>query len=322
MFYHDGKLQGLMACFVDDVIWGGTELFRKMVVTKLYDTFKVGSSQENAFPFLGISLRQNQDMSIVVDQNSYARTLTPIPVSTTRLHEKFEKISTLEEEQLRTLIGQLNWLSGISRPEISFDVSLMTSRIRTATVEDLTYCNKVLKQVQSNPTFITFPVMDIASLCLVVHCDSSWNNLPNEGRQGAYVVLLKDDNNRIAPVGWSSTKIRRVARSTVTAETLAMLDACDAAFPLSKIALETLQLSMVDIHVMTDNKSLFDNIHSSKVTTEKRLVVDMCAIREMANKKEIVLHKIASDKNLSNVLTKKGAPWQVLTGPLQRGLLA
>lgn len=213
-------------------------------------------------------------------------------------------------------------LAGISRPEISFDVSAMTSRIRVATVEDLVYCNKVLKQVQTNPTYITFPGLMMESLSLLVHCDSSWNNLQNGGSQGAYVILLKDNNNRISPVEWSSTKIRRVARSTVTAETLAMLDASDAAFFLSKMVLEILDLSMLDIHIMTDNKSLFDNIHSSKATSEKRLIVDMSAIREMINKKEIIAHKIDSHQNLSDVLTKKGAPWQTLTEPLQRGKLA
>ena len=112
-----------------------------------------------------------------------------------------------------------------------------------------------------------------------------------------------------------------MARSTVTAETLAMLDACDAAFFLSKIVMEILDLQKIDIHTMTDNKSLFDNVHSSKVTIEKRLIVDMSALREMVNKKEITVHKIDSNKNLSNVLTKKGAPWLVLTEPLQKGKL-
>ena len=76
------------------------------------------------------------------------------------------------------------------------------------------------------------------SVSLIVHFDSSRNNLPKGGSQGAYVILLKDKNNSISPLEWSSTKIRRVARSTVTAETLAMLDACDAVFFLSKIMTE------------------------------------------------------------------------------------
>ena len=321
LFFRDNKLHGITACFVDDVIWGGLEAFRRTVVAKLHEIFQVGSIHKSAFPFLGVALRQNEDMSIIIDQNSYASTLKPIPVSTARSKERSERISSVEEKQLRSLIGQLNWLSGISRPEICFDVSVLSSKIRTATVDDLLNCNKLLKHVHSNPTFIKFPALSVESLSFVVHCDSSWNNLPNGGSQGAYVIMLKDNNNLVAPVGWSSTKIRRVARSTVTAETLAMLDACDAAFPLSKIVLEILQRSSVDIHVMTDNKSLFDNIHSSKATTEKRLIVDMCAIREMADRKEIVIHKISSQENLSNALTKKGAPWQVLTSTLQRAKL-
>ena len=321
MFHVDGKLQGILACFVDDVVHGGTPLFETSVIKRLHAYFKVGSSHRKSFSFLGISLHQNDDFSIVIDQTSFVSTLVPIPISKDRFADKSSRISSIEEKQLRSLIGQLNWLAGISRPEISFDVSLMTSRIRMATVEDLLYCNKVLKQVQANPTSIKFSPLSLKGISLLVHFDASWNNLPNGGSQGAYVILLKDSNNRISPIEWSSTKIRRVARSTVTAETLAMLDACDAAFFLSKIVSEAFDIQHIDIHTMTDNKSLFDNVHSSKMTVEKRLIVDMSALREMVNKKEIIVHKIDSNKNLSNALTKKGAPWLVLAEPLQKGKL-
>ena len=321
MFFHEGKLQGILACFVDDVVHGGTPLFESSVIDKLHQHFKVGSSLRKSFSFLGISLHQNDDFSIVIDQNSYVSTLLPISLSKERFTNKKSDITMAEEKQMRTLIDQLNWLAGISRPEISFDVSLMTSRIKIATVDDLIYCNKVLKQVQTNPTSIRFPPLEMKSVSLLVHFDSSWNNLPKGGSEGAYVILLKDNNNSISPLEWSSTKIRRVARSTVTAETLAMLDACDAVFFLSKIMTEILNLSSIDIHTLTDNKSLYDNVHSSKVTVEKRLIVDLSALREMVNKKEIAVHKIDSDKNLSNVLTKKGAPWLVLTESLQKGKL-
>ena len=56
-----------------------------------------------------------------------------------------------------------------------------------------------------------------------------------------------------------------------------------------------------------------------KLPWKKRLILDLSAQREMVNKKEITVHKIGSDKNLSSVLTKKGAPWLVLTESLQKG---
>ena len=321
-FFHKDILNGVMACFVDDEIWGGTDTFKKLVVDKLYEKFEVGSTHKKIFSFLGIYLHQQEDMSIVIDQNSFASSLNPIEVSAERLSRKHERILPAEEKQLRSLIGQLNWLSGISRPEVSFDVSAMTSRIKDATIEDLLYCNKVLKQVQSHPTSILFPKIDVKSMALNTFCDSSFNNLPNGGSQGAYVILLKDNSHNVVPIAWSSTKVRRVARSTVTAETLALLDGCDAAFFYTHLILEVLGISSIPIHVMTDNQSLYENVHSSKNTVEKRLVVDIAALREMVNKKEILLYKIDSSKNLSNVLTKKGAPSVTLTEPLQEGKLA
>ena len=159
-------------------------------------------------------------------------------------------------------------------------------------MEDLFLANKVLKYVKNNPTLIKFKCLDLKSLRLLVHCDASFNNLPSGGSQGAFIILLVDSEHSIAPISWSSTKIRRIARSTVTAETLALLNGCDAAFYYSKLLSEILGLDDIAIEASTDNKSLLENIHSSKATVEKKLIVDVSSLREMANKGEVFFSKV------------------------------
>ena len=103
-----------------------------------------------------------------------------------------------------------------------------------------------------------------------------------------FFVTLCEDNG--APIQWQSKRIRRVAKSTLAAECLAMEDAVDAAFYLKCILLEILQLSVENIRVecFIDNKSLYDNLHSStNVKEEKRLILDIALIKEMLQKNEI-----------------------------------
>ena len=78
----------------------------------------------------------------------------------------------------------VTWWRGISLPDLSFHVSLMTSMISDASENELLYCNKVLRQVQLSPMEIKFQRIDISSMILLAYCDSSFKNLPNGGSQG------------------------------------------------------------------------------------------------------------------------------------------
>ena len=107
---------------------------------------------------------------------------------------------------------------------------------------------------------------------LKVYSDSSFNNLPNGGSQGGFIIFLCDSEDNGAPIQWQSKKIRRVAKSTLAAECLAMEDAVDAAFYLKCVLLEILQVSVENVRVecFIDNKSLYDNLHSTPLMLRKR----------------------------------------------------
>ena len=64
----------------------------------------------------------------------------------------------------------------------------------------------------------------------------------------------------------------------------------------------------LSITAYTDNQSLYDAVHSMKYRLKKRLLVDISAIREMVEKNGITVTWIKKEKQLSDVLTKSGAP--------------
>ena len=131
------------------------------------------------------------------------------------------------------------------------------------------------------------------------------------------------DDKSAAPLQWSSHKIKRVVRSTIAAEALALSDACDSALYLTSLAAEQLLSKRnMPVDCVTDNRSLFDNVYSTKPVSEQGLRLDIAAIREKKDKNKISLTWTHSKANLANVLTKKGAPVNLLIDSLNKGRLS
>ena len=129
-------------------------------------------------------------------------------------------------------------------------------------------------------------------------------------------------------MSWNSSRIRRVVRSTIGAETLSLIEGCDTALYISEMVSEiskrmnTKAPSPVNIEALTDNQSLFDTIHSTKQTSEKCLIVDISAVREMSDRNELSVTWIKKEKQLSDVLTKYGASNRLLLDILQTGRMS
>ena len=124
------------------------------------------------------------------------------------------KIAVTEEKKsfYRGAIGQLNWVTGISRPDISFAVWEASTKVNSATVADLLRINETIKKLMSTPSYIKFPKLDFRSLNIKVFTDASFNNLPNGGSQGKQIVFFCDDNNNCCPLSWNSSRPKRVVK--------------------------------------------------------------------------------------------------------------
>ena len=72
----------------------------------------------------------------------------------------------------------------------------------------------------------------------------------------------------------------------------------------------------LNIIAYTDNQSLYDAAHTLKQTLEKRLLVDISAIREMVEKDEIIITWIEKTKQIGDILTKAEASSNVISGVL------
>ena len=249
-----------------------------------------------------------------MDQISYIESIKPVPVFKQQSMMRHELLNKNELKQFRSVIGQLGWAGGQTRPDIAFDCCELSSSVKHATIEDLLRANKVLSRAKSEPVVLTFKDMrDLSTAKFVCFNDSSFGNLCDGGSQGSYVIFLEGQNGNCSPLMWQSKKLRRVVRSTMAAETLSLVEAAEACFWLSGILKEILLDSQdrppqYSIECRTDSHQLYDAVYSIRPVSDKRLRIDVAVLKEMIERKKVTQIKWIDKKyQLADSLTKRGA---------------
>ena len=207
------------------------------------------------------------------------------------------------------------WVTSQTRPDFAYEACRMSNVGKTPTVKNIIDANKAVKHLK-NTAFdvrIAFPRLgDPTELSLLAYSDASHGNLPGKASQGAFIIFVCGQNN-VAPLIWQSRKLRRVTKSPLASETLALGETADAGKLMGALLKEVYNLTeLPKIICHTDSKSLFDAAHTSNTVDDKSLTLEMARIREMVNLKEIVIKWVSKDDMLADVMTKQGASPELL----------
>ena len=323
-FWHkEEKLQGVLAAHVDDFFWAGTHSFKDEVLQKLTETFRVSSEGKDNLKYLGIQVKQDGN-KIVMNQDAYTKDLEPIIIESR--NDTSRELLKEEKSKLKHVAGQLLWVASQSRPDAAFDACYLSNSTNKGTVADVIRANKAIRKLKMERKPLIFKrIDDIEGSTIAVFADASFKTLPGGASQGGFILLLTDKNGNACPLHWRSKKIKRVVKSSLAAECLALQEATETAYYLKTILAEILGVAdnQIIIECYTDNKSLYDSLHSSKTLEEKRLILDEAILKEMMQKGEISsVQWIDSKFMIADPLTKGTAScqklWEVLSvGNLQ-----
>ena len=313
----EGKLQGIIALHVDDFFHCGTVSFQNTTIKAIKCEFEISKEADRNFSYIGLEIEQT-DNALILHQKEYIDKLECIALDTSI--NKNEILSTEKFIQLRSLIGQLAWVSGQTRPDIAFDVCQLSVNLNRATINDVLKANKCVKKLKRDDIELRFPDLgDIKNVKLLTHADASFNNLGNGASQGAYITFICGENNSYAPLSWQSKKLQRVVKSTLGAETMALLPAVESCFLFSAMLKEILGMDTnVPIICKTDSQSLKDAAYSSKTLEDSRLKIDIAVLRDYIRKGELQrIDWVATSDQLADSLTKSGASTMKLMNALK-----
>jgi hypothetical protein len=170
--------------------------------------------------------------------------------------------------------------------------------------------------------------------------DAGWASRPDNSSQGGLMIfachkdLLDGKEATISLIEWKSWKLKRVCRSSLSAECQAMAEALDTlnfvrffwqiltgkskVTPKIDQDHELTQAPMSSL--ITDCKGLFDAVNRSQSAglglSEKRTAIEALSIRQICAASNVSVKWVNSDRQLADILTKVG----VMTENLDRAL--
>jgi len=315
----NGKIEGIICIYVDDFLYAGTQLFCNMVIEKLKEKFLIGSAEAINFTYVGLRIKSYKD-GLTIDQNQYIAGLDMIPINKKRASEKKEALDGKEKKEYRALVGQLNWVSTHTRPDIAFETCVLSSAFQEAKVADLIRLNKLVERVKRDNINIYFPRIDnIREVTLECFTDASLQNLQKGNSQGGLIIFLKDRSGSKCPLYWRSKKLERKVKSTIAAENLALNEGAERSIYLAHILRQLVDDIKVKIRCYTDNKSLVEALASTKKMDNPMLNIDTLILREYLERGIIEsVEWIRGEQQLADPLTKIGVCTDKLKNELSR----
>ena len=223
-YVKNGKLHGIVVSHVDDLLLAGDEEFKMDIESKLKIYFKLSKIETGSFNYCGCRIIMLKNGDIQLDQNEYADKIKMI-----EFDEDDDKRELRPEEQkiLRGKIGEILWISLMTRPDLSFEVNRMATEVPKATVKNFKEMNQLIKRVQSRRKVLNFSKLgSLEELRVKLYTDASYNNLNDKihSTEGRVLMVENKNTEKLCVISWKTKKIPRICRSVKSAETRTLDD--------------------------------------------------------------------------------------------------
>jgi hypothetical protein len=313
---------GALGLHVDDGIGGGNETFRAML-KRVEQRFKFGSFETGEFKYTGIHFKQWDDGSIEYDQVAYIDKISPISIPKSRKNEPQAEVTDQERTLFRSLIGALQYAAVHTRPDLSAKVGELQTNVTRAKVEDLVQANRVLYEAKVNRVALMVLPIEPTRVTFCAFSDASFmSNKSLHAHQGTIIFvtnpeLLENQKAVVAPIAWTSKKVPRIVRSTLSAEAAALSNSVDRLLWIRMMWAwisdpncewsnpEHVLEGQTKSAVVTDCRSMYDILTRTAVPScsEHRTTIECLLIRERL-KANCDVRWVSSQAMLADCLTK------------------
>jgi hypothetical protein len=308
---------------VDDFLCSGYGPVFEKALAKLKTKLPWGSWKVDNFTDCGRQISRD-GYDVVVSQDVYTQNISEITLDSRKIDRK---ISGAEMAAARGALGGLGWVSKQMRVDAAFDTSVLLSELPKQKPETLKAINKAIQSLKSRNMTLRFPAaLDFRNCTVGTFSDASWGNRSDGSSQGGFLHVLfggdvvSGDEVPMAPLQWGSHRIKRVCRSTLSAESQAATTAVESG-DWVKVVLSELrdgQFKLSRYHealqnipglLLIDAKSVYDYVtrDSGRLPSDKRLAIDLRVLQYYLEASSWGIKWISGPQMLSDVLTKAAA---------------
>ena len=247
--------------YVDDFLFGSQDV--KLVQECedfLLKEFQVKSTQD-VTKFVGMEIDRSEkglfmhQQKMIVDLGVDYR-IEKSPKSPMIANLVWNKDSTPLEDikPLQKLFGELNYIAGLSRPDISYPVNRIARRLHDGTKEVYRSAKRILSYlVSTNDLALEVKPWRKDEWELKVYCDASFADVVEDKYKstGGFIIYLND-----SVVAWKTKKMKWICNSTAESEYLSLYFASKKAITLAFIVKEVFGKDVFPVKVMMDNQAV------------------------------------------------------------------
>lgn len=289
--HKDNEIDGIILLQVDDTLGIATERFLKdeekeSKAFRCKERVVVGKTP---ISFNGLQLRMDTDRRGFISQP--------------------DKISNLKaasnQAEFASIRALAQYIGVNSRPDLCAPVQLIAPGGEPASKGEYKMLDKAVNFAKETiMQGLTFVHIDLNTARIVLMTDASFANAKGFRTQLGYLILLADDEGRCNIIHYGSNRCKRIARSVMAAEIQALVLGFDFAFVIRDMV-EELTRRSVPIEAIIDSKTMFNVIARDGQTTERRLQIDIFALRQSYDNGELRrISWIPGTANPADALTK------------------
>ena len=264
--------------------------------------------------YLGGRWTLQEDGSIVLEMEKYISELPQIDPKKKPTQKEF-----------RSVLMKLAWPVRHVLPQLAYGVSYLASQVENPTQEDAKRLHLLIKEAkflnEQKEARIVFPAVDLERGLVITSFDASYAKEPGMKSQGGFVTFISDQRITKEPskcclVEFQSTKVDRVVKSTMAAESASLSRALDRQL-YARLLLEAIlhgepeftegwrhRLKIPGI-VVTDAKSLYDHLRTTgSIPAERQTLIDLLIARDLCENGVLEIRWVPTAHQLADVLTK------------------
>ncbi|CCE32582.1 uncharacterized protein CPUR_06442 [Claviceps purpurea 20.1] len=301
---------GMVAMQTDDTLGLSDQAFSDLEDKELTNAGFLAKPKQTLSPqspvtFNGCVITQNVDGTIDVSQKGQSKKLALIVPQTDTTKQQYV------EQRARGA-----YVATVCQPEACFDLSV-AAQTQDPEPEDISRLNKRLQwQIDHQARGLRYIRLDLDKLALYVFVDGSFANNRDLSSQIGYVIILGTEDRETSNsftlsgniVAYSSTKSKRVTRSALASELYAMVQGADTAYAMAttlEMITERLGSPAIPTVICTDSFSLYECLVKLGTTKEKRLMIDIMALRQSYERRELAeIRWINGEDNIADAMTK------------------
>ena len=300
--------------YVDDILVASSRPDGiERVVKHLEKHFEIQNLGPIKF-FLGIKINQDRENSLIsLNQKSYIEQVlkrfrmedcstTPTPMDGSILKNIFTELKGQEKEEkypYKELYGCLNYISGHSRPDISFTLNLLGRFMESPTEIHWKALKRILRYLKGTIDFnLKFGMFSDRKFCLYTDSDFAGDSLSGKSTSGAVITFYG------SCLAWISRKQKTVAQSTHEAEYVSLSEGFMTVLFIRNF-LEELGENDLVIQSFCDNQSaikITKDLTSMKRAKHINKRYHFC--RDLITSNEATLEYIPTEQNISDIFTK------------------